>query len=135
MSRLGKAVFTYFFALNKFSQPNGWLSPVACHTYLESSCISGQFKLSGNHFSASYDASESCWQISFNFLQHLKPCHMSYMAQGFSSEASFLFIREACVWIWWMQVICNFAFYLTRTWHFMFKYHIPCLSRGNQTHS
>ena len=27
----------------KFSRPNGRLSPVACHTYLESLCISGQF--------------------------------------------------------------------------------------------
>ena len=34
------------------------------------------FEISGNHFSASYGASEFCWQIGFNFLQHLIPCHM-----------------------------------------------------------
>ena len=30
------AVFRCFFGLNKFSRPNGRLSPIACHTYLES---------------------------------------------------------------------------------------------------
>ena len=39
-------------------------------------CISGQFRLSGNHFSASYEASEFCWQIRLNFPQHLRPCHI-----------------------------------------------------------
>ena len=60
-----------FFFKNWFFRPNGWLQPIACHTYLESLCISGQFKLSGNHFNASYEASEFCWQIGFNFLQHI----------------------------------------------------------------
>ena len=53
---------------------NGRLLPIPCLTYLESLCISGQFKLSGNHISASYEASEFCWQIGLNFLQHLRPC-------------------------------------------------------------
>ena len=30
------AVFRCFFGRNKFSRPNGRLSPIACHTYLES---------------------------------------------------------------------------------------------------
>ena len=30
------AVFRCFFGLNKFSRPNGRLSPIPCHTYLES---------------------------------------------------------------------------------------------------
>ena len=30
------AVFRCFFGRNKFSRPNGQLSPIACHTYLES---------------------------------------------------------------------------------------------------
>ena len=34
--RLEMAVFRCFFLLNKFSPPNGRLSPIACHTYLES---------------------------------------------------------------------------------------------------
>ena len=38
--------------------------------------FSGQFKLYGNQFSASYEASEFCWQIGLNFLQHLRPCHI-----------------------------------------------------------
>ena len=40
--RLEMAVFRCFFGLNKFSLPNGRLSPIACHTCLESLCISGQ---------------------------------------------------------------------------------------------
>ena len=67
------AVFRCFFWLNKFSRSNGWLSPTACHTYLKSLCINGQFWLSGNHFSASYEASDFCWQIGLNFLQYLRP--------------------------------------------------------------
>ena len=41
----------FFFTklLNKFSRPNGRISPRACPSYLESLCINGQFKLSGNH--------------------------------------------------------------------------------------
>ena len=67
-----------FFGLNIFSRPNGRLSPLACQTYLESLCISGQFKLSGNHISASEssESSEFCWQIGLNLLQHLRPCHV-----------------------------------------------------------
>ena len=34
--RLEMAVFRCFFGRNKFSRPNGRLSPIACHTYLES---------------------------------------------------------------------------------------------------
>ena len=33
---LEMAVFRCFFGRNKFSRPNGRLSPIACHTYLES---------------------------------------------------------------------------------------------------
>ena len=72
-----KRLFLGFFGLNKFSRPNGRLSPTACHNYLESLCINGQFKLSGNNFSASYRASEFCWQIGLNLLQHLRPCHIA----------------------------------------------------------
>ena len=34
--RLEMAVFRCFFGRNKFYRPNGRLSPIACHTYLES---------------------------------------------------------------------------------------------------
>ena len=37
--------------------------------------VSGQFELSENNFSASYEASEFCWQIALNSPQHLRPCH------------------------------------------------------------
>ena len=73
--RLEMAVFRCFFGLNKFSRPNGRLSHIACHTYLKSLCINGQFWLSGNHFSASYEALDFCWQIGLNFLQYLRPYH------------------------------------------------------------
>ena len=52
------------FGLNPFPWPNGRLSPVACHTYLESHDTQLSFGLSGNNFSASNDA--------LNFLQHLR---------------------------------------------------------------
>ena len=42
------------------------------------------FGLSGNHFSASYEASEFCWQIVLNFLQHLRPCHISHWSGKYS---------------------------------------------------
>ena len=71
-----KRCFQVFFGLNKCSQKNGRLSPVACHTCLESLCISGQFQLSGNHFSASYKASDFCWQTRLCCLQHLRPSHL-----------------------------------------------------------
>ena len=47
---LEEASFRCF--LDQFSWPNGWLSPIACHPFLESLCISGQFRQSGNNFSA-----------------------------------------------------------------------------------
>ena len=63
-----------FFGLNKFSRPNGRLSPIACHTYLASYDTQLQFGLSGN--SASYKASDFCWQTILYFLEHLRPSHM-----------------------------------------------------------
>ena len=71
---LKKAVFRCFFLLNKFFRPNSRLLPKACYTYMESLCITGQFKLSWDHFSASYEASEFGWQIALNFQQHLTRC-------------------------------------------------------------
>ena len=61
------AVFRCFFGRNKFSRPNGWLSPIACLTYLESYGTQLWFGLSGNHFSASYKASDFCWQTILYF--------------------------------------------------------------------
>ena len=68
------AVFRWYFGLNKFSQPNGPLLSIACHPFMESLCINGQFRLSGNNFSASYEASDFYWQIAVNSPQHLGPC-------------------------------------------------------------
>ena len=50
--------------------------PKACHTYWESLCISGQFRLTGNNLSTSYEALDFCWQIAVNSPQHLRPCHI-----------------------------------------------------------
>ena len=50
-----------FFIFNTFS--NGQLSLTACHKFSEGLCINSQFKLSWNNFSASYEASEFCWQL------------------------------------------------------------------------
>ena len=55
---------------------NGRLPPTARHTYLESYDTQLSFGLSGNCFSASYEASGFCWQIGLNFLKHLRPCHI-----------------------------------------------------------
>ena len=66
-----KAVFRCFF-YKRFSRPNYRPLPLACHTYLESLCISGQFRISGNIFSASYEASEQC-KIAPRSPQHLPP--------------------------------------------------------------
>ena len=52
------------------------------------------FEISGNHFSASYGASEFCWQIGFNFLQHLRPCHMCRVSIIIALEA---FVKS---WDW-----------------------------------
>ena len=79
--RLEKAVFRCFFGLNNFSRPDGRISPIACHLFLESLCISGQFWLCGNIFSASYEASEFCWQLAVNSPQHLRPCHIGKCMQ------------------------------------------------------
>ena len=58
-------------------RPNGRLSPMSsCHAYLESYDTQLSFGLSGDYFSASYEASEFCWQNGLNFLQHLRPCHI-----------------------------------------------------------
>ena len=53
-----------------------------CHPFLESFCISGQFLLSGNNFSATYEASEFCGQIAVNSPQHLRPC-LSWLPNSF----------------------------------------------------
>ena len=65
-----------FFLQESINLQNGHLSPIACHTYLESYNTQLSFGLSGNHFSASYEASGFWWQIALNFLQHLRPCHI-----------------------------------------------------------
>ena len=78
---LEKRLFCLFF-WTKFSRPNGRLSPVACHTYLESLCISGQFQLSGNHFSASSKASDFCWQTRLDIPEHLTMTHMNIFTCG-----------------------------------------------------
>ena len=70
--------FLGVFFINLFFPPNCRLSPVACHTILKSLRISGQFRLSGNNVSTSYEASEFCWQIVVNFLQHLRPYHIIF---------------------------------------------------------
>ena len=56
-----------FFLLNKFSRPNGRLLSIACQLW---------FGLTGNHFSASYKASDFCWQNILDFPQHLRMSHM-----------------------------------------------------------
>ena len=81
---LEKAVFRCFFGLNRFSRSNSRLSSVACHPFLESLCISGQFRQSGNNFSASYNSSEFCWQIAVNPPQHLRPCHIEELCREMS---------------------------------------------------
>ena len=48
---------------DKFSRPNGRLLPIVYHPFLESLCIGGQFGLSENNSSASYESSEFCWQL------------------------------------------------------------------------
>ena len=70
------AVFRCFFLLNKFSQPNGRLLPIASHSNLESYGTQLWFGLSGNHFSASYKASDFCWQNRLEFLEHLTMSHI-----------------------------------------------------------
>ena len=45
--------------------------PKACHTYWESLCISSQFRLFGTNFSASYEASDFCWQIAPETLSYI----------------------------------------------------------------
>ena len=104
--RLEMAVFRCFFGRNKFSRPNGRLSPVACHTYLENLCINGQFKQSGNHFSASYEASGFCWQIGLNILHRLRPCHMH---SPLLCEQQFCILKSLdrvwhAKWIWWAKI-------------------------------
>ena len=105
---LKKAVFRCFFLLDKFFRPNGRLSPTACHTFLESLWISGQFQLSGNHFSASYEALYFCWQIGLNFLQHLRPCHMVVIVIMMRHVASL--VLQTTQWeIWFMGPLASFS--------------------------
>ena len=72
--------------------------------YLESFCINGQFQLLGNHFSASFDASEFCWQIGLNFLQHLRP----YLIQSIFLQLIFLMQSHG-----FLQLIIYFSFTLS----------------------
>ena len=71
-----KCHFRCFLGLKPFSRPNGQLSPLACHTYLESLCIIGQFGLSWINFSATNEASEFCWHLHFYNIWHCVICHM-----------------------------------------------------------
>ena len=70
------AVFKVVFGRNQFSQPNGRLSTIACHTYSEKYACKGANGLIRSNFSASYEASEFCWQIAHGSPQHLRPRHM-----------------------------------------------------------
>ena len=60
--------------------------PKAFHSYLESYDTQLSFGLSKKHFSASCEASEFCWQIGLNFLQHLRP----YLIQSIFLQLIFL---------------------------------------------
>ena len=53
----------------------GWKENILYKT-VESLCISGQFRLTGNNLSTSYEALDFCWQIAVNSPQHLRPCHI-----------------------------------------------------------
>ena len=68
-----------FFWLNKFSRPNGRLSPKACIHIWKAMAISYNFSLSGKHFIASYKASDFCWQTILDFPQHLRMTHTKFL--------------------------------------------------------
>ena len=66
-----------FFRLNKFSRPNGWLLPIACHKYFES------------YDTWNYDLAyqqTNLVQTILNFPEHLRPSHtwMCQIKQQFS---------------------------------------------------
>ena len=66
-----------FFGLNKFSRPNGWLLPIACHKYFES------------YDTWNYDLAyqqTNLVQTILNFPEHLRPSHtwMCQIKQQFS---------------------------------------------------
>ena len=71
--RLEKAVFRCFF--NPFSRPTTFAHNMS-HIFGKPICISGQFRISGNIFSASYEASEFCRQIVPCPPQYLKPYYV-----------------------------------------------------------
>ena len=73
MTRIMSPLFRPFFVENQFSPPNGPLSPNICYTYSDSKASN---ELLLTNFSASCDASDSCWL--YNFLQHLRPCCIYY---------------------------------------------------------
>ena len=81
-----KCHFRCFLGLKPFSRPNGRLLPIACHTYLESYSTQLYFGLSGNHFSASYKASDFCWQIRLYFLEHLRMSHIETNLKHFEGN-------------------------------------------------
>ena len=79
---LKKAVFRCFFGQNPFSRPNDRLSLIECHAYSECLWFIGQLELSWTYFSASYEASEFCWQIEPSVLQHLRLCHIKEFSRN-----------------------------------------------------
>ena len=65
------AVFRYFFGLNKFSRPNGRLSPIACHTYWKAMALS--YNLAYQEIISVHPTRQDfCWQTILYFLQHLR---------------------------------------------------------------
>ena len=56
--------------------------------------LCGPFELSGTKLSASYKASDFCWQIAPAFLQHLRLCHIS-------AKFSWWYFQMPC------KVFCN----------------------------
>ena len=48
------------------------------------------FGVSGNHFSASYKASDFCWQITLYFLEHLRMSLMAIFSIKFWEETAFV---------------------------------------------
>ena len=54
-----------------------------------------KFGLSGNHFSASYKASDFCWQTIVNFLEHLRPSHIYVCNLGNVRKKAFFLKRTS----------------------------------------
>ena len=75
-----KAVFRCFLLLINFPAKHSTFA--YCMSPIFGKPISGQFRISGNIFSASYEASEFCWQIAPGPPQHLRPLSYIYQTIG-----------------------------------------------------